>query len=286
MCHQIIFNAFEDVKGADFVLSNTVQELELDTISALKTKTPFYSIGPIFPTGFAKSLVPTSLWSESDCTQWLDTNPIGSVLYVSFGSYAHVTKNDLVEIATGLSLSKVSFVWVLRADIVSSEDPNPLPEGFREEISDRSMIIPWCCQIQVLAHPSIGGFLTHCGWNSVIESMWAEVPMLCCPLYTDQFTNRKLVVDDWKIGINLCDKKKIMREEVSRNVGRLMREKIGEDCRREIKDVKMELENALRPDGSSGMNLDQFVKDLKLSIQKKSGVTLGQNNNRLSNRAA
>lgn len=245
---------------------------------------PFYSIGPIFPTGFTKSLVPTSLWSESDCTQWLDTKPRGSVLYVSFGSYAHVTHNDLVEIATGLLLSGVSFVWVLRADIVSSEEPDPLPEGFREELGDRSMIIPWCCQIQVLAHPSVGGFLTHCGWNSVLESMWCEVPMLCFPLYTDQFTNRKLVVDDWKIGTNLCDKKRIMRAEVSQKVGRLMSEKTGDKYRSAIKDVKKGLENALRPDGSSEMNLDQFIKDLKFSIQKKStGGTLGQNKDRLSN---
>ncbi|KAE9445857.1 hypothetical protein C3L33_22220, partial [Rhododendron williamsianum] len=182
VCHQINFKAFEDVKGADFVL------------------------------------------------------------------YAHVTHNDLVEIATGLLLSGVSFVWVLRADIVSSEDPDPLPEGFREELGDRSMIIP---------------------------CMWCEVPMLCFPLYTDQFTNRKLVVDDWKIGINLCDKKRIMRAEVSQKIGRLMSEKTGDKYRSAIKDVKKGLENALRPDGSSEMNLDQFIKDLKFSIQKKrTGGTL------------
>ncbi|KAH7863246.1 hypothetical protein Vadar_015259 [Vaccinium darrowii] len=283
VCHQIIFKAFEDVKGADFVLCNSVQELELETILALKTKMPFYSIGPVFPIGFTKSLVPTSLWSESDCTQWLDTKPPGSVLYVSFGSYAHVTHDNLVEIATGLLLSEVSFVWVLRADIVSSEDPDPLPSGFREELGDRSMIIPWCCQIQVLAHPSIGGFLTHCGWNSILESIWCEVPLLCFPLYTDQFTNRKLVVDDWKIGINLCDKKQITRVEVSRNVSHLMSKKTGDNCRNEIKGMKKRLENALRPDGSSEINLDQFIKDLKFSIQKKSGATLGGNKDRISN---
>nr|TKR92033.1 glycosyltransferase family protein [Populus alba] len=118
VCHQIIFNAFKDTRSADFVVCNSVQELEVETLSALQAKMPYYAIGPLFPSSFTKSFVATSLWSESDCTQWLDEKPRGSVLYVSFGSYAHVTKKDLAQIANGLSLSKVSFVWVLRADIV------------------------------------------------------------------------------------------------------------------------------------------------------------------------
>ncbi|EXC31774.1 hypothetical protein L484_020598 [Morus notabilis] len=77
VCHQIIFNAFKDARGAHFVLCNTVQELEPDTVLALQAKMPFYAIGPIFPTGFTKSTVATSLWSESDCTGWLNAKPHG-----------------------------------------------------------------------------------------------------------------------------------------------------------------------------------------------------------------
>uniref|UniRef100_A0A5B7C052 Glycosyltransferase n=1 Tax=Davidia involucrata TaxID=16924 RepID=A0A5B7C052_DAVIN len=271
VCHQIIFTAFKDVKGADFVLCNTVQELEPETISALQAEMPFYAVGPIFPTGFTKSSVATSLWSETDCTSWLDTKPHGSVLYVSFGSYAHVTKNDLVEIAHGLSLSKVSFVWVLRPDIVSSDDADPLPVGFKEEIHDRAMIIPWCCQIKVLAHQAIGGFLTHCGWNSILESIWCEIPLLCFPLLTDQFTNRRLVVDDWMVGINLSDKKRITREEVSKNINRLMSGKSGDEFKKKTKEVKKKLENATTGGGSSEENMDKFIEDLKVSIQEKCG---------------
>ncbi|GMY15962.1 UDP-glycosyltransferase 86A2 [Fagus crenata] len=146
VCHQINEKAFQDARGADFVLCNTVEELESETTSALQAKMPFYTIGPIFPSGFTKSNVATSLWSESDCTQWLNNKPHGSVLYVSFGSYAHVSKRVLIEIANGLLLSNVDFVWVLRPDIVSSDDADPLPVGFREEVGDRAMIVPWCCQ--------------------------------------------------------------------------------------------------------------------------------------------
>lgn len=269
--HQIINNAFQDVRSADFVLCNTVQELEKNTISALKSKLPFYGVGPIFPTAFCNSTVSTSLWSESDCSQWLSSKPDGSVLYVSFGSYSHVTKRDLAEIAKGVSQSNVTFVWVLRPDIVSSKDLNPLPSGFKEEVANRGLIIPWCRQNAVLAHPAIGGFLTHCGWNSILESTWCEVPLLCFPLYTDQFTNRKLVVDDWKTGISLGDLNLVTKREVSEKINRLMSEETGREFKNAAKQVKKTLQDALKPQGSSQTNMDQFIKDLEAKIETRSG---------------
>ncbi|CAN1252987.1 UDP-glycosyltransferase 86A1, partial [Linum perenne] len=268
ICHQIIFAAFEDARGADFILANTIKELELDTISGLEQdhKAQVYAIGPIFPPGFTTSLVSTSLWFESDCTQWLNTKPPGSVLYVSFGSYAHVEKADLMEIARGLALSKVSFVWVLRDDIVSSDDPDPLPDGFREEVSDRGMIVGWCSQKEVLAHVAVGGFLTHCGWNSILESTWCGVPMLCFPLYTDQFTNRKLVVDDWKNGINLIDQTVVTKEEVCKNIKRLMNERLKDEIKEKVNNVKKILTNTLEPSGSSEQNFNRFVRELNDKI--------------------
>ncbi|XP_050232079.1 UDP-glycosyltransferase 86A2 [Mercurialis annua] len=269
VCHQIIFNSFNDTKKADFVICNSVQELEPTTISALQHKIPFYAIGPTFFVDFSQNTLATSLWSESDCNRWLDDQPDRSVLYVSFGSYAHITKHDLTEIANGLAQSKVSFLWVLRPDIVSSDDLNPLPQEFLEEVSDRSIIVPWCSQHNVLTHRAIGGFLTHCGWNSTLESIWCEVPLLCFPLYTDQFTNRKLVVDDWKIGINMTNRKLIFKEDVSRNIDRLMCGKSRDAIRDRIKGVKKILENAVSPSGSSKQNMAQFIKDLKDKIEKK-----------------
>lgn len=270
MVHQIIFKAFEDVKKVDFVLCNTIQQFEDKTIQALNCKIPFYAIGPIIPFNHqtGSGSVTTSLWSESDCTQWLNTKPKGSVLYISFGSYAHVTKKDLVEIAHGILLSKVNFVWVVRPDIVSSDETNPLPEGFETEAKDRGIVIPWCCQMTVLSHSSIGGFLTHCGWNSILETIWCEVPLLCFPLLTDQVTNRKLVVDDWEIGINLCeDRSHVGRDEVGRNISRLMcgisKEKIGR--------VKMSLKGAVRNSGSSEMNLGLFIDGLMAKVGLSNG---------------
>ncbi|WCJ40204.1 UDP-Glycosyltransferase superfamily protein [Euphorbia peplus] len=268
VCHQIIFKSFHEAKGADFVLCNSVQELEIDIVSALQAEIPFYPIGPIFSTDFTDCSVATSLWSESDCSHWLDNKPHGSVLYVSFGSYAHLTKNDLTQIAYGLSLSKVTFVWVLRPDIVSSNDKDPLPIGYKEEISDRAIIVPWCSQKKILTHPAIGGFLTHCGWNSTLESIWCGVPLLCFPLYTDQFTNRKLVVDDWKIGISLSTNKTVTKEEVSDNINRLMHGESKDEFRNRMKEAKKIMETALSSTGSSHRNVSQFIQDVKTKIEK------------------
>lgn len=266
--HQIIFKAFEDVKKVDFVLCNTIHSFEDKTIQALNSKIPFYAIGPIIPFNLQTGSITTSLWSESDCTQWLDTKPAGSVLYISFGSYAHVTKKDLVEIANGVLKSKVNFVWVVRPDIVSSDEENPLPAGFESESGDRGIVIPWCCQMTVLSHGSIGGFLSHCGWNSILESIWCQVPLLCFPLLTDQVTNRKLVVDDWEIGMNLCENRSLVeREEVERNIKRFMcgnsREAIGR--------VRMSLESALSSSGSSQMNLGLFIDGLMGKLRLSNG---------------
>ncbi|PKA45916.1 UDP-glycosyltransferase 86A1 [Apostasia shenzhenica] len=269
--HQIILKAFEEAHRADYILCNTVQELEPSTIAAMRKEKPFYAIGPIFPAGFTRSTVETSLWAESDCSHWLNSRPAASVLYISFGSYAHVEKGDLAEIAGGVAESKVSFLWVLRPDVVSSNDTDPLPEGFREETAGRGIVVPWCCQIEVLSHAAIGGFLTHCGWNSILESVWSGVPMICFPLLTDQFTNRKLVVGDWGMGIDLGGGKSqpaVRREEVAAKIDELMRGEDGRRAREGVSRVRGKLEAAVAGGGSSARNFERFVEDLKFCVLK------------------
>ncbi|XP_057779202.1 UDP-glycosyltransferase 86A1-like [Salvia miltiorrhiza] len=260
LVHRVEMKAFEEVKKADFILHNTVYELESETLSALNKIQRNYAVGPI---SFSKNLsayaVSRSLWSESDCSEWLQSKPPGSVLYVSFGSFLQASKHVVGEIAYGLVLSRVSFVWVMREDA-------DLPSGFRDEIKERGLVVPWCDQIRVLSNPAVGGFLTHCGWNSVLESMWCGVPMICYPLDYDQPTNRKLVVDDWKIGINLCEGECVEREEVSEKTDEFMNGGVSERLRQELKKVGAKLHQALESDGSSEANFDQFVKDLKAKL--------------------
>ncbi|KAB1223674.1 UDP-glycosyltransferase 86A1 [Morella rubra] len=181
--HRIIYRVFNDVKKADFIVCNDVQALDSnsplrgnylignesprarvrDNLSSckrnltLKEKQPIYAFGPVFPTRFTKNIVPTSLWSESNYTPWLHTKPHGSVLYISFGSYACVGRQDIVEIAYGLLLSGVNFIWVLRPDVVKSDETDFLPVGFEDKVKGKGLIVPWYRQIDVISHPTIGG---------------------------------------------------------------------------------------------------------------------------------
>ncbi|XP_074305440.1 UDP-glycosyltransferase 86A2-like [Silene latifolia] len=267
--HQCIFEAIKDARQSDFILGNTVQELEPHATLVVQAQIPFYPIGPLFPHGLDKGSTAMSLWAKQDCTQWLDTKPHGSVLYVSFGSYAHISKEELEEIANGIKLSGVNFIWVIRPDMVSSDDPDPLPIEFRNEVQDRGIIVTWTNQIAVLSHPAVGGFLTHCGWNSTLESIWHEVPLLCFPLLSDQFTNRKLIVDDWKVGYNLCEETPVKKEEISHKIKLLICESSGTKFKERINKIKKLLESAITSDGSSEKNFDSFVNDLKIGTKKK-----------------
>ncbi|CAN4126323.1 unnamed protein product [Withania somnifera] len=263
-----VFKCIEDAQKADFVIGNTVQELESSTISALQKQQPFYAIGPIFPTNFTKRTISTSLIPASDYTNWLNSKQDDTVLYISFGSLAHLSKQDILEIAQGILISKVSFIWVLRHNIVVSGEKNILPLGFEEETADRGLVVSWCSQLEVLSHPAVGGFLTHCGWNSILESIWCKVPMICFPVMADQLTNRKLVVDDWRIGVNLCTGRSIKREVVAENIGKIMSK--SDELKKNIEKTKMILENALCDEGSSEKNLNQFIEDMKNKFLQKS----------------
>ncbi|XP_060201496.1 UDP-glycosyltransferase 86A1-like [Lycium barbarum] len=260
--HQTIYKGLEDAKKSDIIICNTVQELESKVISTLqeKIKKTFYAIGPILSTSVTFS---KSLWPESNCVEWLNTKPKSSVLYFSLGSLFSLSKEDVMEFAQGLMLSKVSFIWVLRPNLAVTDETNFLPVGFQENV-DRGLVVPWCNQRVVLSHPAIGGFLTHCGWNSILESLWASVPMICHPIAVDQTTNRKLVVDEWKVGINLCDNynKSITKEEVAKTINFLMSEENSKGLREAVKEVTKTMKIALLANGSSEKFFDLFVEDV------------------------
>ncbi|KNA14804.1 hypothetical protein SOVF_104160 [Spinacia oleracea] len=146
------------------------------------------------------------------CLLWLDKQEVGSVIYVSFGSTTSMTDQQIMELALGLEKSGQMFIWVLRradtTDIFSrTEVRNPLlPDGYEERVKNRGMVVrDWAPQLQILAHPSTGGFMSHCGWNSCMESTSMSVPMAAWPMHSDQPRNAILVTEVLRTGILVRD---------------------------------------------------------------------------------
>nr|GMD67095.1 UDP-glycosyltransferase 87A2-like [Ipomoea batatas] len=184
-----LLRAFSAAHKAQYLLFTSVAELECAAIEALRPKlqTPIYSIGsaiPYFNTNY------TDDQSCPDYLSWLDAQPACSVLYISQGSFLSLSDEQFEEIVAGVLDSGVSFFWVARENT----------ERLRERGGKKGLVVPWCDQLRVLRHRSVGGFWTHCGWNSIKEGAFAGVPFLAFPIGLDQLTNSKQIVEDWKIG--------------------------------------------------------------------------------------
>ncbi|TQD78858.1 hypothetical protein C1H46_035589 [Malus baccata] len=229
------------VKGSAVVV-HSFGALEKDVLDALLSLLPVvYAIGPLqlllnqMPehplntTGY-------SLWKEeTECFKWLNSKSPNSVVYVNFGSLAFVTPEQLVEFGWGLAKSKLPFIWVIRPDLVVGESVI-LPPELVAETKERGLIASWCPQEQVLEHPSVGGFLTHSGWNSTVESLCAGVPMLCWPCSSDQPTNCCYACKEWGVGMEISND--VKRDEVEKLVKELMEGEKGKKMKNEVMERK------------------------------------------------
>ncbi|KAI5078117.1 hypothetical protein GOP47_0007941, partial [Adiantum capillus-veneris] len=255
------------------VIVNSFEELEKDAYRALQEELPIpvSFVGPLIPSAFLQdgdakdtSVGASFLDEKFECIEWLDCQRERSVLYVSFGSLFHPSAEDLVSIADGIKESKQPFLWVIRPKSSLLDVAEILPKGFIDDTKQNGLIIPWAPQVQVLSHPSIGAFLTHCGWNSTLESMTMGVPMIPCPVKSDQPTNSTYVCDVWKIGMALKrhDDDTIRSLDVEKVVKIVLREEDGKEMRKRA----IELGEAARraagfsPAGSSYIHMQQLIK--------------------------
>eukprot|EP00253_Pinus_taeda_P003081 PITA_03081 len=254
----------------DCVLVNTFEELEgSDAVTALSLNgCPALAIGPLFLPNFLDGKDSTTSFLEEDerCLAWLDMQQPASVIYVSFGSIAVKSQEQLQQLALGLEGSGQPFLWVLRSDI---QDGNTavLPDGFEERTNDRALLVRWAPQVKVLAHTSVGLFLTHAGWNSCLESISMGVPMVGLPYFGDQYLNCRFAQDVWEVGLNfegveLDEQKVVSKEEVEGFVRVMMTTTKGEQLRKNALKLKGYATKAVVPGGSSFNNLSTFIKDM------------------------
>nr|POE94154.1 kaempferol 3-o-beta-d-galactosyltransferase [Quercus suber] len=157
-------------------------------------------------------LFPLSLPSQSDsdltgCISWLDGQKERSVAYVSFGTVASPPQNELIALAEALEESGIPFLWSLKDNIKSL-----LPKGFVERTGMQGKIVPWTPQVKVLAHSSIAVFMTHCGSNSVSESVVYGVPLICRPFFGDHHMTGRMVEEVWGVGVKVEGGKWIAQE--------------------------------------------------------------------------
>ncbi|CAL4946949.1 unnamed protein product [Urochloa decumbens] len=255
-----VAHVFSNLRKAQCVLFASVYELESGAINGISQvlPCPIYTVGPSIPH--------MSLEGNSDkirrenYSDWLDAQPKNSVLYVSFGSYISMSSSQLEEVAMGLHESPVRFFWVARDKATTTT--------LQQISGDKGLVVPWCDQLKVLSHPSIGGFLSHCGWNSTMEAVFAGVPVLASPIGWDQLVNARLVADEWKIGINLREQRRedgiVGRATISAAVTKLMDLADGDslEMRRRAEELQEASRSAIQEGGSSWRSLRSFVRYL------------------------
>ncbi|TXG58402.1 hypothetical protein EZV62_016231 [Acer yangbiense] len=193
--------------SADGVLVNSFEELESRYMKEYqKTMKNTWCIGPLFLANSINSeKYNKAPVHEHKYLKWLDSRKSSSVLYVCFGSLSSIQPQQLMEIGLGLEASNCSFIWAIRKDHLTYQLEKWLEEEkFEERIQGRGLIVQgWAPQVSILSHPSVGGFLTHCGWNSTLEGISAGKPMITWPMFAEQFFNEKLIVQVLKIGVRV-----------------------------------------------------------------------------------
>ncbi|XP_044467277.1 UDP-glycosyltransferase 88B1-like [Mangifera indica] len=209
-----------------------------------------------------------------ECLSWLDSQPSQSVLFLCFGSMGVFYTEQLKEIAIGLERSGVRFLWVVRNPPPNDEtvgkltetDPSIesfLPEGFSERTKDRGYLVKsWAPQKAILNHNSIGWFVTHCGWNSILEAVCAGVPMLAWPLYAEQKMNKTFLVEEMKIAlpVNASEEGFVSAVDLEKQVSELVESDKGKAVRERVKAMKDGAAAAMRERGSSRVALAKLAE--------------------------
>ncbi|XP_076925178.1 UDP-glycosyltransferase 87A1-like isoform X1 [Bidens hawaiensis] len=256
---QAALQAVSTATKAQFLLFLSIYELEPQAIDALKSELsiPVYTIGPSIPYFSLNGMKNDQ--NTLEYIKWLDRQPTASVLYISQGSFLSVTDAQLDEIIAGILDSGVRYLWIARGEKVKHNCEN----------DEKGLVIPWCDQLRVLCHDSIGAFWSHCGWNSTKEGAFSGLPMLTFPIFFDQVPNSKMIVEDWKMGRRVSAGEDIFvtREDISKLVRSFMdpESEEGKEMRKRAKEVRKICQQAVAEGGSAQIDIDSFISDISKS---------------------
>lgn len=271
---QGIVHLAERCREVDTILVNTFDAVEPEVAKLLRQpepgRPPVYPIGPLILTNADSNAAPQAI-PHAACLDWLDRQPAGSVIFVSFGSAGTLSVEQMPELALGLECSGQRFLWVVQSpsdngtpseyyfDAESKKNPiSYLPEGFIDRTKEVGLVVPsWAPQAEVLAHNATGGFLTHCRWNSTLESLLNGVPMVAWPLFAEQGQNAVMLAEGVQAAIRVPEKD---RETIAVVVRELMEgEGKGSTVRMKLAELQKAAKESICDGGASTIALDEVV---------------------------
>ncbi|XP_022724974.1 UDP-glycosyltransferase 89A2-like [Durio zibethinus] len=248
---------------------NTFDALETQYVQCFKGHVGHnrvFTVGPLSLTGPDVSGRGNSGSDPNDkVLAWLDGCPDGSVVYVCFGSQKLLRKEQMEALANGLEKSGTRFIWVVKPGTTQQQDDGygVVPDGFEKRMAGRGLVVKgWAPQVLILNHKAVGGFLSHCGWNSVLEGIVGGVVILAWPMEADQYLNARLLVDDMGVAVRVCEGADSVpdSDELGRAIAEPMTE--GGGVKAKAKDLKDKALAAMSDAGSSMKDLDRFVEEL------------------------
>ncbi|KAK1259272.1 UDP-glycosyltransferase 73C6 [Acorus gramineus] len=262
------------------VVINSFDELEakfIETYEKLIGKKA-YNVGPLSlcEGGVQAERGNKSSIDQDKCLSWLDSHEPGSVVYVSFGTLARLGLRQAMEIGEAMKVLGRPVVWVIKQGKEGSEEIELWVSRFGEGL-DWLVIVGWAPQVAILSHAAVGGFVTHCGWNSTIEALCAGVPMVTWPHFAEQFINEKLIVEVLKVGVRvgievqmgLGEEVLVGRKEIGVALERVMDGgEEGERRRRRVGEVGEMAKKAMEVGGSSYVNMTMLIEDVRDYVNK------------------
>ncbi|QCE05285.1 zeatin O-glucosyltransferase-like [Vigna unguiculata] len=264
-----ISEKIEFLKFSDGNIYNTSRAIEdpyIKLVENIEGGKKVWALGPLNPLAVEKK--ESKVWHP--CLEWLDKQEPDSVIYVSFGTTTALREEQIQEVATGLEQSKQKFIWVLRdadkGNIFDEKEAkrHDLPNGFEERVKGMGVVVrDWAPQLEILSHPSTGGFMSHCGWNSCLESLSMGVPMATWPMHSDQPRNAVLVTEVLKVGLVVKEwsqrKSLVSASVVESGVRRLMGTREGDEMRERALRLKNAIQRSKDEGGDSRMEMESFI---------------------------